>query len=182
MNIYKEHLTDDDLNSLKEVIGLSISHLYSSRIHSDLKDKKISMPNCVIPIEDEKFMNISYEWNDTPNEYLDYYMIDFSVSYVPKFIESTEVEEIESFDGSSIYFGESFVKEINVLYFTESHKDEKVIYDCGISIHFDDGCEIILGLDFKNAGELIFIHENLAVENFKNNSSIRSRITSEGVS
>lgn len=75
-------LDDNALSILNEILGNSIAQI--STDGASIENNSIFSDYFAFPLDDDRWVNISSDWGDTPKSYLDYWCFDISISKYPK--------------------------------------------------------------------------------------------------
>ena len=178
MKKYQEHIGKEGEKILKSAIGKQIQVLWSPGFTLDLDHPNIVTNSLSIGLDSKEYLIIDNDWYDTPNNYLDIYTMEVSLSDEPAGIEVTKKESggnIIHYPVSSLCLGKSSsIATIKVFEIIEELEEESVEFDAGILFIREDNLQFFVTPERTISGALEIISNITEIES--NIESMRERV------
>ena len=172
---YIQLLSEAELQSLRRVLGRRVPVLYTRTV--DVQRRVVVAPDFSIPLGENEYCVIESDWNDTPNEYLDYHSIHVELRDWPQRIARVRDDEgrIMLGDPSTIHLPtpRSAIVSVAVHESRQALGSEKVHYDHALVFTCVDGYRFSLAAHQSIRGGLEFSDDSRSVEDLAREYPVR---------
>ena len=179
MKEFGSRISVEGMSILESMLENGIQCLFSPSFEIHYKSPQIITTRSIsIPIERKKYVVIESDWEETPEDAIDFYFISVNLSEKPKGIKVTENNDhtdwIHHHPLSQLCLGAiSKVQNIKVFEYEEIGEQEKVIFDSAIIIEREDGIKICITHEHSIKGELEVIFLNEEIERVRSQMKLK---------
>lgn len=149
MNQIAQHLDRKSKAALALLSGCRLQTLMSASSDIQVGSAVIEVLSVSIQLDKRRFIVIESDWDETPEEWMNFHTLSVRISETPKNIRYASSppsnEGNYHFDHFSLHLGaESPVATIEVLEATVVGERESVVYDAGLLITRQDGLKVAI--------------------------------------
>jgi len=147
MDKFEKKIDNESELAIKELAKASIQFIYSPSADVYFGSSIITVQNISIQIGRKKFVIIENDWDDTPEEWLDYYFLRARISDRPKdvTVKDSGYGLGLSYTMDHLSFNLNNLKRvssISILEYNYVGEKEEIRYDAGLAISLEDGSRI----------------------------------------
>ncbi len=186
MNDVHQHLDTASHEALLVLAGSTIQFVLSADCEMQAGSALITVQTLSIPIGSNGFCVIANDWEDTPEEWIDYYVLSARIATEPDRIHYTPNPGPGGAHYRADHLGLALgaaarVGSIDILMATENGAAESVTYDAGLLISRADGLRIAIVRQQSIAGFLQIAHTEADIARVTTDLEVRCSVVAQDV-